>query len=303
MTNRKGGPKTARGKAISSQNAIKHGALSTKLNSKQDQLAYQNMLDALKDAYPQNHPLIHLQLERVAYLKVQLDRIQRIIDGTFAQSREPHERAEKIALLLEMTPSEGFDLLSKMEKGLPDSIFRLSSELDNIFKELGLHNWQSFESTQEFLDYAPHLCRYLAYHAHREESTISNWLPKLNFTISQSELEERISNKIRRMYGLNEKIENLSADLDQCTINKMVNETAHGIFKQACQQMIDLYKSTMMQNYKTDIFDSLMKIKDPSIGLKLDDLDKLYRYQTAIQRQLSTTIGELLELNKLTTSR
>ncbi len=299
MTNRKGGPKTARGKAISSQNAIKHGALSTKLNSKQDQLAYQNMLDALKDAYPQNHPLIHLQLERIASIKVQLDRIQRIIDGTFAQSREPHEKAEKIAQLLEMTPQEGRELLDQMEKGLPANLMRASPQLDNIIKELALHHWEAFESSQEFLDHTPQLCSYLAYHAQQKNMSISHWVPKIKNTLSISSLEKEIISKLIKVAGTDENIQNQFTQLDKSIIDKMLRETTHGIIKQACQQIIEVHKSLMIQNYRADIFTTLMQINDGSIGLRLDDLDKLYRYQTAIQRQLSTAIGELLELNKL----
>ena len=299
MTNRKGGPKTASGKAISSQNAIKHGALSTKLNSKQDQLAYQDMLDALKDAYPQNHPLIHLQLERIASLKVQLDRIQRIIDGTFAQSREPHEKAEKIAQLLEMTPQEGRELLDQMEKGLPANLMRASPQLDNIIKELGVYDWEAFESTQEFLDHTPQLCSYLAYHAQQKNMSISHWLPNLKDTISSNFLTNKIVTKLRMLANHDGNNEDESAHLDPRIINQAITETTHEVIKQACQHMIEVHKSLIIKNYKAGLFSSMMQTEDASIGLRLDDLDKLFRYQTAIQRQISTAVGELMHLNKI----
>jgi hypothetical protein len=45
-------------------------------------------------------------------------------------------------------------------------------------------------------------------------------------------------------------------------------------------------------------FAKLLEIKEFSTTPDLDQLDRLMRYQTTLQRQLSTAIGELLALNK-----
>ena len=49
---------------------------------------------------------------------------------------------------------------------------------------------------------------------------------------------------------------------------------------------------------KIEDFNTLLPIEEHATMPDLDQLDKLMRYQTSLQRQLSTTIGELLSLNK-----
>ena len=66
MNKVKGGPKTEAGKAISSQNSIKHGGLSKKFHTPSEQKQYEALLKSLKAQYAQSHPIIGLELERIA---------------------------------------------------------------------------------------------------------------------------------------------------------------------------------------------------------------------------------------------
>ena len=50
---------------------------------------------------------------------------------------------------------------------------------------------------------------------------------------------------------------------------------------------------------KLQDFEKLLPIEEEATTPNLDQLDKLMRYQTTLQRQLSTTIGELMALTKV----
>ena len=85
--NKSTGPITESGKSTSSMNAVTHGATSPKLLNDVEHHRYTTFLAELKESYPNPNPLIRMQLERIAKLRVQLERIQNVIDAQFQMSR------------------------------------------------------------------------------------------------------------------------------------------------------------------------------------------------------------------------
>lgn len=59
------GPRTASGKARASKNATKHGATSSTPINAHEHEVYETFLGQLRAQYPNNNPLITLQLERI----------------------------------------------------------------------------------------------------------------------------------------------------------------------------------------------------------------------------------------------
>ena len=75
------GPTSASGKARSSRNALTHGATARRLVNEAEQKTYQAWIEQLSKTYASENPLVQLQIERIAQLKVQLDRIQTAISA------------------------------------------------------------------------------------------------------------------------------------------------------------------------------------------------------------------------------
>ena len=75
------GPRTAAGKARASKNATKHGATSSTPINVHEHEFYETFLGQLRAQYQSSNPLITLQLERIANLKVQLERTQTAISA------------------------------------------------------------------------------------------------------------------------------------------------------------------------------------------------------------------------------
>jgi len=67
-------------------------------------------------------------------------------------------------------------------------------------------------------------------------------------------------------------------------------------------KQVDLRKSLDMEG-KIDEFRKLLPIMKEANLPDLDILDKLMRYQTSLNNQLSKQMGELIELEKLYTKR
>lgn len=108
------GPKTSEGKEVSSKNALKHGATSKGFISDSERERFLTLLNDLKQHYISGNPLINLQLERIAKITVQLERIQDTIAASFEKSRAQTNVYKNLVILLEMTPSEESLLARKM---------------------------------------------------------------------------------------------------------------------------------------------------------------------------------------------
>lgn len=100
------GPKTREGKAQSSQNALTHGATSRRLINDSEQAAYEAWVEQLSKTYPGDNPLVRIQIERIAQLKVQLDRIQTAISAAHEIERLKKTKWDRAAKALDFGPEE-----------------------------------------------------------------------------------------------------------------------------------------------------------------------------------------------------
>ena len=82
------------------------------------------------------------------------------------------------------------------------------------------------------------------------------------------------------------------------TIDKAIEEVSVETLRKAAKVYGLEIHSLSDAFYKIFAYRRLREIPHISIALNLETLDKLYRYQSALQRQLSSCIGELLVLNK-----
>ncbi len=91
---KKSGPNTAKGKLVSSQNAIKTGLTAKQLLNDHEYLRLSQLQADLTSHYNGTNPLIALQIEKIARLQIQLERIQNTIDALYRQSEinRPHKK-------------------------------------------------------------------------------------------------------------------------------------------------------------------------------------------------------------------
>lgn len=82
-----GGPKTEVGKAKIAQNAITHGVTSQKLLNSEEHQRYEKTVQEFKNAYTYKHPLISLQIERIAQTQIQLERVQKMMHVQYQKSQ------------------------------------------------------------------------------------------------------------------------------------------------------------------------------------------------------------------------
>ena len=297
MVKVKGGPITKEGKAISSQNAVKHGALSKKFQSSEEQETYNQLLSSLQAQFQQTNPLVQMQLERIASLKIQLDRIQHHIDLTYANSQSESEKIEKVCEHLNISTSDLYPSSYRQHEDKGLAIFLKA--LEPAIHELLANPWNYFETAQEFLDQMPNFCAFLAFSADKKEEKINMLVNRLIFSFESIAMELSIQQSVSSYISSGKASDIRVIDLiDPLVVSAMIPDAKIQNLKLLANELLVGYQKKKIDQYKYKAFQELMKNEITPTGLKLDELDKLYRYQTSVQRQISTVMGELIHMQK-----
>lgn len=291
MTNTKaGGPSSEAGKQKVSQNAVKHGATATRLLTPEEKQRYESLLEALQQKYQKKNPLIHLQLERIARLTVQLERIQMVMDATFQKSRIHADVIDNVMNLLELDDHQK-QLVAQIiaESNTSARLHNQThSALENELINYDFDNLRVF-TQEDILKNTPCLCAALF-----KKST------QLGVTINQL-IDENISDRNYKTNTTNIGLDDLDLNTNpdtQAAIAEAIKATDFKKLIIAINYYLPEYNSTFKSKIDAEKFRKLIASEGQSIMPDLDQLDKLMRYQTTLQRQLSTCIGELLALNK-----
>lgn len=305
------GPRTAAGKQRSSQNALVHGATSPRLLDDQEREAYQRLLQALRQQYPSSNPLVQMQLERISRLKVQLERIQNVIDASFVAERLLAAAPDYAAQRGRLTEKSNELLDWQLAKTFAKLSANFGSWLDNYKGELltvaaelrTLEDVDRLQTHADFLRYLPAFCKYVIEQAIADEtstadavaeirqspyaipsSIIEPWLRALRASLQRSEPRSTYTDARKAPYsGPAQRITDVSVDdLKICAVR--LQEQMMGFLKRV-NEMQEL--------------ESRVKLSQDAAIPDPEKLDRLMRYQTTINRQLSSAMGELLELVRL----
>lgn len=286
------GPVTKTGKAKSSKNALSHGATSPKLLNEDEQNRYDDLLKELREFYPNPNPLVRLQLERIAKLNIQLNRIQNAIDAQFLRSRALSRGYHDLARHLDMDrETKSLALNLAMGFGGKEKLL----DLDKIEVSNELNYWVDYErpsTYEEFLDKTPRFCQYLFQEAQSNQLTIKDYIadkvPK-----QKPEGNEPYSKSLNFRIVFADQKPTIDSNIEEGIRNTELKE-----LKRAAEWYGQEILRMIVRTQKIADFRKLGPIEEQATTPDLDQLDRLMRYQTTIQRQLSTAIGELLALTK-----
>ena len=288
MNKKSGGPVSVAGKAISSKNAIKHGATAAGFINDQEEERYKGLLHDLRSHYKFDNPLIKLQLERIARVTVQLERIQNTIDATFQKCRAEIHIENKLMDELKMSLDQ--QLAVTLDK-LLDEDKDVALENMILAESLVLRVIEP-ENYADLMKYAPTICQDIYNTANDKEMSVKDYvndkIKKLDNNPNQN-LNVRIIFEVAN--GIKEPFTPLPLEESFLALD---SDALPGIIKWKLQEV----HQADQEKIKVKDFKRLLPIAEQATTPDLDHLDKLMRYQTTLQRQLSTTIGELIALTK-----
>jgi hypothetical protein len=295
------GPVTTAGKLTVSKNALKHGATSKRLLNDDENNLYAKLIDDLSTQYVSSNPLAKFQIERIARINVQLLRIQNTIDANFELSRLESNDTEK-SLDLE----EGLNRGARKLGNTPNHVIEYNGQHEHsekarntyisIATELIASDFTEILTHEGFLNKCPKFCDYLFQESQLENLTIKNFIaekfPKRDHTWHAM---EKIVNELSKKHhpelhvppppGISKEQAIYNTDLHS------IREAAKWLVEE--KELIETYHQRAAE------YQRIQEIKVQAKIPNLDQLDSLMRYQTSLQRQLSTAMGELIAITKI----
>jgi hypothetical protein len=236
--------------------------------------------------------LIRIQLERIAKLNVQLERIQNTIDAQFLRSRALSRGYHQLVRHLDMD-RETKSLALNLAMGFGGREKVVDMEKMDISSELNY--WVDYErpsTHEEFLEKTPRFCEYLFTQAVKIQKTIKDYISD-NVPKQKPEGAQHYSQSIDIRFVFGNEVPRTDADIEEGIKNTELKE-----LKRAAEWYGQEIMRMIVRTQKIADFNKLGPIEEQATTPDLDQLDRLMRYQTTIQRQLSTAFGELLALTK-----
>jgi hypothetical protein len=275
------GPISVRGKKSSSQNAMKHGLTSVDPSTlpKSEQQEFQLTLEALQDEYQPQTATENIMVERVAMLFQKMKRLQRIENTLFEVAKNEAAQSDKVftmAGISEKNILSAFLKKMKTQYNLPISDNSLPSYIvDEIKKDNDNFDPQSFQATW------PNCYQLLLDFAEAREENIQDYL------LNKYD-HEKYKNKL--YWDNNKKNANPVKEIHD------IHKTYNYLLKNFIEDLRDRHANHQ------EINDGLTRYTEKEILLinqampKDNDMEKLMRYQTTIERQFSKALSDLIVL-------
>ena len=313
-TKRSGGPRTAAGKAKSAGNAIKHGTHALQLVSGQEQDALTAKVMELAAYYKPVSPLQHLQIKRIARCSVKLDALYAVeqAKGDLAQLEFDTHPIQYMVHFAHY-PSDAQSLAAirladrdaKLPVGLTDSMLQeICQEIDDFvgvvqtqdelcrsfpkllayLKSTATKDGEGpFSMDQRLWEVASVVLTYVSLNLGDQLDTTSNK--------KGSEIDRLVIKYNREMNG---EVGTRSAKRPPIQFSSY-----HSSIRDDLSAFMQLNRCVRQASEILLQYPRVQRLASAAAMIPAEDADRLMRYQTTLERQLSRSIGELLEINKL----
>jgi len=329
---RSGGPKSAIGKANSSQNSLKHGITSSVARSVNEQSLIDSFVKELEDFYDPQSPLEKLQIQRIAICRAKLAKLYEV-EGARLEMRSNKLEHSTESIFKELPHIKGVEkgMVHEMAVfgqlilplGLTSEVLKkiaqeaLALEAKNQVKD----PWKLLPSLSQFLEQIIEfninesldsrldiVCAYIQkvldegdlYHEHLKLTLGSNnhfGLAPEDVIEEEDELDlyiKQSQEKLRQKQGANKKVKVTPVLIEE---EKTQDLNAVDILEQS-KVFIDLYRYSQEAQKGFEQFMQTKSLMLKSVTLPSNESDLLMRYQTTLERRLSSAIGELLALQR-----
>lgn len=284
-TKTKGGPVTKKGKQVSSRNALSHGLTAKKWINPEEKQSYQDFHSALIDDYQPQTVMESTLIEKIADLKVRLERFHCAEDHLFWLAREKAISPDLVVKSFGVDDQVVIDDISDHAFGIEKTNRPIAEQL---FNELIRHDEDDISGWGYIRDNMPLLREHVLNQCKKEkidiEQLISRYKPKTNqltpvtIIISTNNEPKPLTEEQLNQSGL-----------------KVPREHFIAFIKA-------LYKQTKRRSITNYVIESFSQREQQLKHAALPDsseMDRLMRYRTSLERQFSKTLGELLHLIKL----
>ena len=284
-TKTKGGPVTKKGKKVSSRNAISHGLTAKKWINLEETQSYQDFHCALIDDYQPRTVMESTLIEKLADIKVRLERFHCAEDHLFWLAREKAISPDLVVKSFGVDDQAVIDDISDHAFGIEKTNRPIAEQL---FNELIRHDEDDISGWGYIRDNMPLLRKHVLNECKKEKIDIerlisrykqkTNQLTPVTIVISTNHEPEPLTEEKLNQSGL-----------------KVPREHFIAFIK-------TLYKQTKRRSITNYVIEGFLQREQQLKHAALPDsseMDRLMRYRTSLERQFSKTLGELLHLIKL----
>ncbi len=282
-----GGPKTEAGKAISSQNAMNHGVTSTKITTAEESFHYQELLADFQSAYPSKHPLVKLQIERLVMTRLQLKRVQDLIHAQNLKSQYSSVVEQQLAEELKLDEqTRDLEFYQRMDVLTLDFKY-----VGQVLGEIIRVTDQDIDDVELYWELMPHFFKHLEFEAFNQELPFKKYL---DLQIKRRHNKAGIEYVIitREKAGM----------VEERVIDSNTKDEVKKLSLDDVRALIEVIQRDLMKTIESETkikeFREILPIVQQANLPNLEVLDKLMRYQTSLNNQLSKQMGELIELEK-----
>ena len=310
------GPKSAAGKAKSSQNAVSHGLTSNRVMPDEIRMVEQ-FTQELTHYYKPESPLEVLQIQRIAFCRAKL---AKLIDMEVA-GREIARRQ------IELQPELVVQKLTQYSEKLR-SLALASIKGESVLSSLSLDETALNAIAEEIRGFVgtledesdlsvnfPKLCAYLSgiqpvadqindmgvdqalmIFGERIRNLAINQKPEAPEKVPKGPRETKFD---EMMYRLHRKMH-----IDEMATRKTLRNKMPGVAGYHNAVEPDLQEITSLASVLSEVpmvvqsFEEMKSWMLRAVDLQSEETDRMMKYQTMLERRLSSAIGELLELRK-----
>ena len=280
-----GGPKTETGKAISSQNAMAHGVTSTKITTAEESKHYQALLKEFQSAYPSNHPLVKLQIERLVMTRLQLKRVQDLIHAQNLKSQYSSVVEQQLADELKLDEqTRDLEFYQRMDVLTLDFKY-----VGQILGEIIRVTEQEIDDINLYWELMPNFFKHLDYEVSNRNTSPGKYMDRL---IKRKRYKAGIEVVVITPAEANA--------FQEKVIEPSLKDAVIELSLEDMRDLIQVVQSDLMKAVESETkikeFREILPIVQQANLPNLEVLDKLMRYQTSLNNQLSKQMGELMEL-------
>ena len=331
---RSGGPKTLQGKARSSKNATSHGLTSVAPSNSNEKALVDSYSKELIEYYKPESPLEQLQIQRIATCRAKLAYLYDLEQVKLSlAAKELESQPEKI---LEKIPGASGLALGMAKEFITSGEIHLPCRLDLPLLEAICDEIKQMsgviENKHQFARALPKLTKYLNAYPVVGLNNTNQWMEKLaaiskelKMTDERGDMyagkfEEIVKGYLRgREYEALLEKEARRPGLEELERYQEERRIARGqkprkteptpkidpdaitdmaIIKQQLQPFLDLHKSYQKVHGIAVQYQEIKDLMLRALSLPVAESDLLMRYQTTLERRLSSAIGELLALQR-----
>jgi len=285
MTSPKGGPTTDQGKTVASRNAVTHGLTAKRWINPVEHHNYQTYLAALNQDYQPQTVMEQTLIEALAGTKTRLERFHGVEDSLFHLAQEQAGSPELVANSFGVDDQAVINDLSNHAFGIESPN---NSPSEELFAELIRHTEEDISGWGYITDNMPLLKAHITDECKKEYLDIEQLMRRYKGNASSLP------------------VMTLFLTVDPNTDRGQNDKVDQSGFKVQREDFIAyikaLYKLTKRRSMVNAVmvgFDNRAQLLQSAALPDGQTLDRIMRYRTALERQFSKTLGELLHIIKL----